>query len=145
MAWKKSTPVLIAVFDRALPADDRVERRQMFGYPCAFTCGNMFTGLHEERMVVRLPEAARRRLLRERGATSFEVLGRVMREYVVLPPAVLKSPARAKRWTRAAFDYALTLPAKTSPPKTSARKAVTPAVRPAGVAPRRVAARQKKK
>jgi TfoX/Sxy family transcriptional regulator of competence genes len=134
MAWKKSSPALVATFDRALPADPRVDRRQMFGYPCAFTGGNMFTGLHEERMVLRLPDAPRARLLREPGATSFAVLGRVMREYVVLPRTVLRSPARAKRWTRTAFEYALTLPPKASgrkPATKPATSAKTPAPRPA--------------
>jgi TfoX/Sxy family transcriptional regulator of competence genes len=129
MAWKKSSPALIAIFGRSLPADERVEHRQMFGYPCAFTGGHMFTGLHEERLVVRLPEAARARLLREPRATSFEVLGRVMREYVVLPPAVLQSPVRTKRWTRTAFEYALTLPPKATG-KGSGRETARASTRP---------------
>ncbi len=45
--WKKSSPALIAYFDKALPDDPRVERRQMFGYPCAFVNGQLFTGLHQ--------------------------------------------------------------------------------------------------
>ncbi len=40
-AWKKSSAKLIAAFDASLPVDPRVERRSMFGYPCAFTGGNM--------------------------------------------------------------------------------------------------------
>ena len=53
MAWRKSSPELIAAFDAALPDDRRVQRRKMFGYPCAFTGGNMFTGLHQENLIVR--------------------------------------------------------------------------------------------
>ena len=40
MPWKKSSPSLIAVFDAVLPAGI-AERRQMFGYPCAFVGGNL--------------------------------------------------------------------------------------------------------
>jgi TfoX/Sxy family transcriptional regulator of competence genes len=85
----------------------------MFGYPCAFVNGNMFTGLHEHRMVVRLPEEQREALLRVPGATRFEPMkGRVMREYVVVPDRVLASKRSLRPWVRKAFDYAASLAAK---------------------------------
>lgn len=61
MAWQKSSPELIARFDACLPDDPLVERRQMFGYPCAFVNGNMFVGLHEQNLIMRLDEAGRER------------------------------------------------------------------------------------
>jgi hypothetical protein len=33
--WRKSPDALIVLFDAALLDDPRVERRKMFGYPCA--------------------------------------------------------------------------------------------------------------
>ncbi len=72
MAWKKSSEGLKAIFNTALPADPRVKRRQMFGYPSALVNGHLFTGLHEERMVVRLDEAERNELLGLEGACIFE-------------------------------------------------------------------------
>ena len=39
--WKKSPPELVATFDAAIAGKPGVERRQMFGYPCAFLNGNM--------------------------------------------------------------------------------------------------------
>jgi len=36
MAWRKSPEPLIQLFDEALPDDPLIERRKMFGYPCAF-------------------------------------------------------------------------------------------------------------
>jgi len=110
MKWKKSSEELVERFYAALPDDVRVERRKMFGYPCAFVNGNMFTGLHEERMIVRLPEEAREKLLARKGAAPFEALGRVMREYVVLPSAT-KAAERAA-WVQQAFGYAAALPPK---------------------------------
>jgi hypothetical protein len=59
MAWEKSPESLIEAFHEALPDDDRIERRKLFGFPCAFVNGNMFTGLHQRDMIVRLPEDAR--------------------------------------------------------------------------------------
>jgi len=46
--WRKSPDDLIALFYAALPEDPRVERRKMFGYPCAFVGGNLFSGLHAD-------------------------------------------------------------------------------------------------
>ena len=90
----------------------------MFGYPAAFVGGNMFTGVHEDRMILRLGEEDRTLLLREKGAQIFEPMpGRPMREYVVVPEAVLGSPPKLREWLRRAEAYARTLPAKSSKQK----------------------------
>jgi len=109
--WKKSPPQLIERFGTALPSDERVERRSMFGYPCAFVNGNMFCGLHEDRLIVRLAEPERARLLEEPGARQFEPFpGRRMTEYVVVPDP-LANPS-LQRWLSRAFKYAASLPPK---------------------------------
>ncbi len=93
----------------------------MFGYPCAFVNGNMFSGLHEENLIVRLPEAEQESLLRVAGARPFEVMGRRMREYVAVPPAMYEQPASLRRWLAAAFAYAAELPAKEKAKKKTAK------------------------
>ncbi len=118
MAWQKSKPALVEAFYEALPGDAAVERRKMFGYPCAFVGGNMFTGLHQQNLVVRLPETKREKLLATAGASRFEPMqGRVMREYVVVPKSMLADRTTLRRWIREAFRYAASLPAKTKPSK----------------------------
>ncbi len=113
MAWQKSSPELIEIFYDALPADPKVERRKMFGYPCAFTGGNMFTGLHQQDFVVRLPQTKREKLLGEPGAAVFAPMkGRVMKEYVAVPEAMLTERTTLRRWVREAFRYASSLPVK---------------------------------
>jgi len=52
--WRKSLTQLVDLFVAVLPDQPNVERRQMFGYPCAFVNGNMFTGLHQGSLIVRL-------------------------------------------------------------------------------------------
>ena len=52
-AWKKVPAELARRFEAALPEAEGVERRQMFGCPCAFVNGNMFAGLHEDRLILR--------------------------------------------------------------------------------------------
>jgi TfoX/Sxy family transcriptional regulator of competence genes len=118
MAWSKSPEWLIDIFYDSLPGDERLDRRKMFGYPCAFVNGNMFTGLHQSNMVVRLPEADREELLRHEGAALFEPMeGRVMREYVALPQSVLEDREQLRGWTARAFDYAVSLPVKPKKPR----------------------------
>ena len=113
MSWKQTPPELAEIFVAALPEDAAVERRKMFGYPCAFVNGNMFTGMHEHRMVLRLPENKRDEMLEVDGAARFEPTpGRVMREYVVVPPSMFEQPKVLTEWVREAFHFARGLPAK---------------------------------
>jgi hypothetical protein len=111
--WRKSPEELAATFHGALPADPSVVRRQMFGYPAAFVDGNMATGLHQEDLVVRLPAPRRQALLGTPGARIFEPMpGRPMKEYVVVPPAVVAKPPALRGWISEALAYAATLPSK---------------------------------
>ena len=87
--WKKSSPALIARFQEALPRDPRVEPRSMFGYPAAFVAEGYFTGLHEERVVVRLPAdvlASTRALAKAEGFAIMR--GRPMKGWYVVPEAI---------------------------------------------------------
>ena len=112
MKWRKSPPELIAAFAAAFPGPP-AERRQMFGYPAGFVNGNMFTGLHQENWMVRLGEAERGALLKLPGAKPFEPMpGHVMREYVVMPPAVIADSKALKIWLGKAVTYTASLPAK---------------------------------
>jgi hypothetical protein len=56
--WRKSPDDLIARFHAALPDDPRIECRKMFGYPCAFVGGNLFTGAESERLRTLSPTEA---------------------------------------------------------------------------------------
>jgi TfoX/Sxy family transcriptional regulator of competence genes len=110
--WKKSPPELIAAFDAAIAGKPGVERRQMFGYPCAFLNGNMLTGLFQDQMMVRLSETDRARAALQAAATPFAPGGRPMREYVVLPSDVIADKRKLGAWLKRAITYVETLPAK---------------------------------
>jgi TfoX/Sxy family transcriptional regulator of competence genes len=112
MKWKKAPEKLVAAFDAALPNDARVERRKMFGYPCAFTGGNMFAGLYQEDVILRLAEEGRRQIAREGGAPFEPMPGRAMREYVVVPRSMQRDAKALATWLREAFAYGASLPPK---------------------------------
>lgn len=120
MAWRKSPPELVDLFERAVPHGPGIGRRKMFGYPAAFVNGHLFAGLHQESFVVRLPEADRERARAEHGARAFEPMAvRQMREYVVVPASVLGEPRTLAAWLARAMRCAGSLPPK--PPKPSRR------------------------
>jgi TfoX/Sxy family transcriptional regulator of competence genes len=111
MKWQKSPPELEALFARTVPSDPRVEHRKMFGYPCAFVNGNMFAGLHEQNLVLRLPDALRDELFAA-GATPFTPLGRTMREYVAVSAAMRADDVLLAGWLARSFAYVSSLEPK---------------------------------
>ena len=113
MKWPPAPPGNIAAFARATGRLRGVEARKMFGYPAVFVSGNMIAGLVRERMVIRLSVTDRARFLALPGATPFIAMkGRVMKQWAVVPPAMLKSPARLGRWLARALVHGRSLPPK---------------------------------
>ena len=125
MQWRKSPEELIDAFEAVMPPAPAV-LRTMFGYPAGFVNGNMFTGLHQENMIVRLSEPLRERLLKAAGARIFEPMpGRPMREYVVLPASIVQDKDQLRFWVVQALEYGLTLKPKAAS-KSAAKSAAAP-------------------
>jgi TfoX/Sxy family transcriptional regulator of competence genes len=114
---QKASPALVETFERAFPDDPSAQRKQMFGFPAGFVNGNMFSGLFEQDLVLRLAEADRRAIVEQHGALPFEPMGRPMTGYVRAPAAMLDQPAVLREWVRRAFDYAAALPPKQPKPR----------------------------
>jgi TfoX/Sxy family transcriptional regulator of competence genes len=113
--WKKVPADLAAAFDAALPPAIDVERRRMFGCPAAFVNGNLFAGLHEDRLMIRLPAEA--------AARPCVLLGRTMREYALFADAPEMPPRAMAAWIRRAYDFTRALPAKAARPRAGASAA----------------------
>jgi hypothetical protein len=113
MAWTKSPPGLIDLFDASLPEAPGLLRRKMFGYPAAFVNGHLFAGLFQDVAFARLPPGVQAELEREHGVRHFEPMpGRPMRTYTVLPDAVLEDEDRFAELLAAACRFASALPPK---------------------------------
>jgi TfoX/Sxy family transcriptional regulator of competence genes len=111
--WKPAPRDAVVAFEKATSGLPGAEPRKMFGYSCVFTKGNMFAGLHEAGMVLRLPEEQRGEFLRLKGAEQFKPMpGRVMREYVVVPKSLLNAPEQLRAWVEKSLAYVSSLPAK---------------------------------
>jgi TfoX/Sxy family transcriptional regulator of competence genes len=111
--WKPAPREAAAAFEAATAGLPGAEPRKMFGYSCVFAKGHMFAGLHEEGMVLRLPDEQRAEFLRLKGAEQFEPMsGRVMREYVVVPRVLLNAPDQLRAWVENSLAYVLSFPPK---------------------------------
>jgi len=120
--WRPVPEPLRRTFVDAVGRLNGAEVRNMFGCPAAFINGNMLAGVHQESVLVRLPEEARRVAL-EKGWRPFEPMpGRVMREYMVLPKAVVDTKATLNSWLAQALAYAASLPAKAPGAQRSKRR-----------------------
>jgi hypothetical protein len=142
MKWRKSPDALVQAFDHSLPIVDGVERRAMFGYPCAFFGGHLFCGLHQDSIIVLLPEERRDALVAE-GASVFEpTSGRPMHSYVVVPSEIVADRQRLRALLSDALAHASSLtPKAKKPPAKAAREMRAPA---ASKAPARKAASAKR-
>ena len=121
--WHAAPDELVRLFESTLRSVPEAQPRKVFGYPAAFINGQMFAGLHQDNLILRLPDDDRKSFLQHTGAKVFEPMpGRPMREYVVVPPPMLKSKAQLKTWFGKALAYAKSLPPKTSKPRS--KKAV---------------------
>jgi hypothetical protein len=130
-AWPKSPPELVERFRAAMEGFPAAERRLMFGYPCAFLNGHMFTGLQGEQWFVRLDDDDRARLLAIEGAGPFEPMpGRPMAGYAVLPPATIHDDSVVHEWITRAAAFVARLP-----PKVPGSRADKPKTKKAGRSP----------
>jgi len=130
--WAKAPPELVERFEAAtapLLGEPGVERRQMFGYPACFVGGNMFTGLHRDRWVVRLSDDDRSALTQVGGEPFEPMPGRPMTGFMILP-VPLTEPAAVGGWLDRALARGRSLPPKTPKPRRAG--STKPARRSAG-------------
>ncbi len=126
--WTKVPADLAAAFDAALPKSPLVERRQMFGCPCAFVNGRMFAAVHQERLLVRLPDEAVKR--------PSLMMGRTMKDYAAFDGALDLAAEEMQDWVARGFAYTQTLPPKAAKVAKAAKTVKPPAARQS---PRRAA------
>ena len=122
MKWRKSPDSLVRLFDHSLPIIEGVQRKAMFGYPCAFLNGHLFCGLHGDSIIALLPEARRDALLAA-GASVFEPMpGQPMKEYVVVPAEIVADRRRLRELLGDALAHVSSLAPKPEMPRAAKKK-----------------------
>jgi hypothetical protein len=110
-------PAVAAAYEAALPDDPRVERKKMFGAPCAFVNRQMFFGTFEATLIARVGPARVQALVDKPGMRMFTPMPeRPWRDYVQMD-AIGTNPAVVKGLAAEALAWAATLPAKAKKPK----------------------------
>jgi TfoX/Sxy family transcriptional regulator of competence genes len=120
--WTKAPESPVAAFAKAAESVPGATVRKMFGYSAAFLAGNMFAGIFQSSVIVRLPQETREGLVEEGGRPFEPMPGRVMKEYVVLPEKVVRWAPLLHDWIGEAASYARTLPPKAKAIRSTARK-----------------------
>lgn len=136
MAWVKIPQENHPLFHACLPRDPRVSTLNMFGGVAAKVNGQMFAGLFGLGAIVKLSPDDQRVALAIDGASMFDPMGngRIMRDTVFLPEAVMEDRDVLRGWLRKALDYTATLPAKAkggAARKAAAKKTTKPKAAPA--------------
>lgn len=116
MKWKKSPQPLVEQFLETMESYPSIELKTLFGCPCFFINGNMFTGLHEDTWIVRLAEEDRKEITAQYDAKHFDPSkkGHPMKEYICLPHEIVAQPKELETWLQKSYWFASVLPPKAS-------------------------------
>jgi TfoX/Sxy family transcriptional regulator of competence genes len=110
MPWPKPSAEKTGHLERALSG--RGNRRLIFGAPTWFMGGNMFAGVFGDDVFLRLTTADLAEI-KNQGAKPFAPMkGDVIKEYALLPPAILGDNQLLAQWIGKSISYASSLPAK---------------------------------
>ena len=113
MPWQKANPELIENLEKVVikyPCD----RRFMFGSPTFFVNGNMFAGVHQDTVILRLSETDRKALYAgyPEAAPFNPMPGRPMKEYATLPEKLVGNTKVFEDLIRRSYQYASSIAAK---------------------------------
>lgn len=121
---EKPTAETVAAFDGAWPADARAVRKVMFGMAAGAVNGNLFCGVFEQGITLRIGAARARELQgRYEGVGPFMPGGRTWPEYALVLAARWSGTDELKGWVREALDHTAGLPAKAPKAKAKPRRA----------------------
>ena len=113
MAWKKANSKLIELLGHSM-LKYRCDRKMMFGSPTFFVNNNMFAGVHEDTVIIRLSEGDRKDIFsRHSEVLPFVPMqGHVMKEYAALPEIICNDAGTFQEWLSRSYNYTASLPPK---------------------------------
>jgi TfoX/Sxy family transcriptional regulator of competence genes len=123
MPWEKANPKLIEMLEKVV-IDFPCDRRFMFGSPTFSVNNNMFAGVHQNTVILRLSDTDRAGLFSKHPeAGPFTPMpGRPMKEYAALPENLVKNAAVFRGLVERSYQYAVSIPAKPAKRKTNVRQ-----------------------
>jgi TfoX/Sxy family transcriptional regulator of competence genes len=82
-----------------------VEEKRMFGGLCFMVNDKMCVGVEQERLMVRLDPVRYDEALSQEGATPMDFTGRVMKGYVFVDIASVKTDKKLRYWVELALEF----------------------------------------
>ena len=108
MKWIKAPEELKSLIENAMEGIE-CEKRPMFGYPCYFINRNMFIGLFQDQLFIRLSDSQLSSLKLKPGLALIANLepmpGRPMKDYFVLPKEIYTSSRIFKEIIRTSAEH----------------------------------------
>jgi TfoX/Sxy family transcriptional regulator of competence genes len=90
-----------------------LEPRKMFGGVCLLHRGNMAFGVWKDNLIVRLGDDAEiLALIKANKALPFDITGRRMKGWAMVPKRLLRTAADYRHWISLGIVFARTLPPK---------------------------------
>jgi TfoX/Sxy family transcriptional regulator of competence genes len=95
------------------------QKKPMFGHEVYWVNGNMFTGVFESSIWIRLSQQDQAEFLGKfKDAKQFEPMaGRPMKDYIVVPESVLGNTELLNLWMKRSYDFTSSMPEKKAKPK----------------------------
>ncbi|MGD9380127.1 MAG: TfoX/Sxy family protein [candidate division WOR-3 bacterium] len=113
MKWQKPSEELVTLLKKKLE-NTKCESRKVFGCPSYFINNNMFIGVFQKNIFIRLsPEDAKETLEKHPKVRHFEPrTGMVMKEYLTLPETIYQRKDVFSRLLEKSLEYVRSLPPK---------------------------------
>ena len=118
----KAPAEAVALYEAVLATNPEIVRKGAT-MPYTSVNGNMFSLLTPEGILaLRLPEAEREAFLKRYETSLVVQYGAVMKEYISVPPALLKNTNELAKYLELSYRYACSLKPKPTTKKTAAKK-----------------------
>lgn len=90
------------------------QKKPMFGHEVYWVNGNMFTGVFQSSIFIRLSKGEQEEFMEKYAdAKQFEPMaGRPMKDYVTVPESVLGDKKAVDEWMTISYNYTSSLPEK---------------------------------
>jgi len=113
MKWEKPAEDLVSFLDDVL-TDVECDKRKMFGQYAYFLNGNMFVGVFQSDVFLRLSLEDKRAFMEKNSEVKdFEPRkGQVMKEYILVPSEILSEEKTLSELLTLSIDYVSHLPSK---------------------------------
>lgn len=99
--------------DAIYASKEEITSRRMFGGVCYLHRGNMAFGIYKENIIVRLGSEEEAKGYIDGGqALAFDITGRAMKGWGMVPKSRLKRRSDYKRWLDKGLKIAMSLPPK---------------------------------